>query len=56
MQIITLRSASYCRENNISFNEGMVKKGKLMGTKQDQSAHFQFDLTKSLKLEDKTTY
>lgn len=52
----TLYSAEYCRANDIYFDEQLLLKGKMMGTHPTKAAHFDFEVTKGNKLEDKSTY
>jgi archaellum component FlaG (FlaF/FlaG flagellin family) len=51
--VITLLSAQKCRKQGISFDEGLVEKGKLMGTKPDVSENFNFEIDEELKLIEK---
>lgn len=53
---IILLAASSLRETGVSFDEELVKKGAMMGTKPNQKTVFSFSIDENLGLKDLTTY
>jgi hypothetical protein len=53
---LKLASAVKCRQNNIIFDEGLLKKGEMMGTNPNVSKIFTFEVENNKVLNDLTTY